>query len=228
MIQSAADPRAGRLALVAIAGQSLFPIAWLVAGGLDERYSHEKQYVSELGARGAEHAWIFDLGLTALGLSWVALGLALRVALRGRRSSWLPAGLFVATGMATTAVVLLPVDCSASVDEVCAALEERWELSWRHYAHAFSAWANQLMLAATPFAIALALRPGRLARLALAFGVIGVLIGAAHVAASFADEDRVGIYQRAGLVVVQGWSYLLAAALVLVSATRSPRFAEAP
>lgn len=224
--ESAAATRVQRLAIAAIVGQSIFPLAWLVAGGVSEGYSHEKQYVSELAARNADHAWIADVGIAALGLSWVCLGLALRVALPRRPWSRLPPALFLVVGLATALVVLLPTDCSPSVDDACRAREEAWELSWRHYAHGFIGWANQLMLAATPFALALALRPGPLARIALALGSIGLLIGAGHLAASFADEDRLGIYQRAGLVVVQGWTYLLAGALLLASAVRPPGFAE--
>lgn len=202
----------------AIALQSVFPLTWLVAGATTHGYSHEKQYVSELAAQGAEHAWIAALGIAALGLSWVALGLALRAALPIRRWAWLPPALFVATGAATTLVVVLPVDCAPSVDDACRTLEREWNLSWRHYAHGLIAWLNQLMLAATPFALALALRPGRLARLLVGLGVLGHLLGAAQVAAQLVDEDRVGIYQRTGLAVVQGWTYLLAACLLAVIA----------
>jgi hypothetical protein len=221
-----ASRRVRQLAIIAIVGQSVFPLTWLIAGGVSEGYSHEKQYVSELAARDAEHAWIADIGIAALGLSWIALGLALRAALPCRRWSWLPPALFLAAGAATTLVVLLPVDCSASVDDACRTLERSWDLSWRHYAHGFIGWGNQLMLAATPFALALALRPGRLSRLALALGLLGLLIGAGQFLAQFADEDRAGIYQRAGFVVVQGWSYLLAASLLLAATVRPAGFAE--
>jgi hypothetical membrane protein len=101
--------RVRRLAILAIVGQAVFPITWLVAGGLDQGYSHERQYVSELAGRHAEHPWIAALGIAALGLSWLALG--------------------------------------------------DGDLSWRHYAHGFVGWANQLMLAATPFALAAAALP---------------------------------------------------------------------
>jgi Protein of unknown function (DUF998) len=225
-LTESAGLRVRRLAIITIVGQSVFPLAWLVAGGVTEGYSHERQYVSELAARDAEHAWIAAIGIAALGLSWIALGLALRAALPRRRWSWLPPALFVATGTATTLGVLLPVDCSSSVDDACRTLERGWDLSWRHYAHGFVGWANQLMLAATPFALALALRPGRLSRLALALGLIGLLVGAAHLVAEISDEDRVGIYQRAGLVAVQGWSYLLAASLLLAATVRPTGFAE--
>jgi Protein of unknown function (DUF998) len=215
-----ASSRVQRLAILVIVGQSVFPLTWLIAGGVSEGYSHEEQYVSELAARNAEHPWIVAIGIAALGLSWIALGAALRVALPRRPWSWLPPALFIATGTATALVAVLPLDCSSSVDEGCRTLERGWDLSWRHYAHGFVSWAIQLMLAATPFALSLALRPGRLSRLALALGVIGLLIGAGHLAAEFADEDRIGIYQRAGLVAGQGWSHLLAASLLLTATVR--------
>jgi hypothetical protein len=213
-------PGVRRLALLAIAGQALFPLAWLVAGGVDEGYSHERQYVSELGARNAEHAWIFAVGAVALGLSWVAIGLALRGALPRRPWSWAPPALFVAAGVLAASVVLLPLDCSPTVDEACKAQLKDWDLSWRHYAHGFVGLAAQVVLAATPFALALALRPGMLSRVALGLGLVGLLIGAGLVVAPLVDEDREGIYQRAGLVVVQGWTCLLAAALLLDSFVR--------
>ena len=81
--------RVRQLAIVAIVGQAVFPLAWLTAGGVSEGYSHEAQYVSELAARDADYAWIVDIGIAALGLIWIALGLALHAALSGRRWSWL-------------------------------------------------------------------------------------------------------------------------------------------
>jgi uncharacterized protein DUF998 len=220
---SAAAVPVRRWAVVAIVGQSLFPLAWLVAGGIDRGYSHEKQYVSELAARNAAHPLIVEIGIALLALSWIALGLALRAGLPRRPWSWLPVALFLATGVAT-ALIALPLDCSASVDHACKARLENWQLSWRHYGHDFLGWGSQLMLAATPFALARALRPGILSRLALALGLIGLLIGVSLVIAPIVDEDRAGMYQRAGLVVVQGWTYLIAAALLLAATTGPPGF----
>jgi uncharacterized protein DUF998 len=217
-----------QLAGVAILGQSIFPLAWLVAGGIDSGYSHERQYVSELAARNAAHPWIAEIGIAALAVSWIALGVALRAGLPRRPWSWAPPALFLATGVATAGVVLLPLDCSPSVDHACRLRHEGWDLSWRHYGHEFLGWACQLMLAATPFALARALRPGILSRLALALGVIGLFIAAGGVAATLADESRAGIYQRAGLIVVQGWTYLLAAALLLAARARQPGFGQGP
>jgi uncharacterized protein DUF998 len=221
-----AAQRVQRLAVLAIVGQSLFPLSWLVAGGVESGYSHEKQYVSELGARGAEHRWLFDLGDLALGLSFVALGLALSVALRHRPWFWLPPALFVIIGLLTAAEALLPLDCASSIDSACRAQEKHWDLSWQHYAHGFVGLVVQVLLATTPFALALALRPGRLSRLALGLGLIGLLIGVGHLVVASVDDARLGIYQRAGLVVMQGWAYLLAGALLLAAVVRPVGFAH--
>ena len=223
---SRVNTRVRALSLAVIVGQSVFPLSWLVAGGLTDGYSHERQYVSELAGRDSEYAWLATIGIVALGLSWIALGLALRVALPRRSWSRGPAALFLAAGILTVLVAFLPVDCSPSIDEACAAREREWDLSWRHYGHGFIAWINQLLLAATSFAFALALRPGILSRLALTFGLIGLLIGAGYFAATIADEDHAGIYQRTALVAVQGWTYFLAAALLLVSYVRPTRDAQ--
>jgi hypothetical protein len=206
-----------QLALVALAGQAVFPLGWLVAGGLSDGYSHERQYVSELGARGMEYDWIFELGLLGLALSWVAIGLVLRHALPDPRWSRVSGALFLVAGVAAAAVVVLPVDCSASIDAACEERQRAGDLSWQHYAHGLIAWAEQLVLAATPFVVGRALPAGPLRHAAFALGAIGLVLGAAQLGIQFADEDRAGIYQRAGLVIVQGWSCLLACALLLVS-----------
>jgi hypothetical protein len=206
--------------VIAIVGQSLFSITWLVAGGIDGRYSDERQYVSELAARDAAHPWIVTVGIAALGVSFVALGLGLRAALPPRRWSRLGPMLFVAAGLGIALIALLPLDCAPSVDRACEARLKEWELSWRHYGHDIVGVAVQLSLAATPFALALALRPGPLARAAVLLGAIGLSLGVAHIAAISVDEDRAGIYQRAGLVALHGWACLLAVALLV------PRVAE--
>jgi hypothetical protein len=218
--------RVRRWATVAVVGQSIFPLAWLVAGGLERGYSHERQYVSELAARNAGHAWIADIGIAALGISFFGLGMALSAALPKRSWSGLPAALFIALGVGMLLVILFPLDCSPTVDPVCKSRLEDWGLSWRHYAHEFVSLVLQLMIAATPFALALALRRGPLARIALALGLIGLVLGAGQFVATAADGDRTGIYQRAGLIVMQGWAYLIAAGLLVSSAL--PLGSEAP
>src|SRR4051812_3939725 len=61
----------------ALAGQVAFVVAWIVGGALEPHYSAIDEYVSELGARDAAHAWIVNAGIVVLGLSWGALAIAL-------------------------------------------------------------------------------------------------------------------------------------------------------
>src|SRR3954453_18644609 len=83
-----------RLVWIALAGQVLFVVSWIVAGALEPGYSHLDQAVSELGAKNAAHPLIVNAGLIVFGLSFVALGVALARVLPSR----LAAGLFVAAG----------------------------------------------------------------------------------------------------------------------------------
>ena len=212
--------RVRRLVVAVAAGQARFALSWLVAGGLSESYSHERQHVSELAARNAEHALIVSLGIAVLGLSWIGFGYVFLLGLLRMRWWRRIALIFALAGSARSLVAFLPLDCAASVDDACRARGEAWDLSWRHYAHVLLAWGAQIALAVTPFTIALALRATPLARPLVALGVLGLLFGAATTVVGFADEARAGIYQRAGLAVVHGWTCLLAAAL-FVAATQA-------
>src|SRR5918997_563672 len=119
------------LAAGAIAAQVLFVVAWIVAGALDDGYSHMRDGVSVLGASDSENPLIVNAAIV----------------------------LFVAAGAVTAAAGFLPVDCSLA-DETC---EDAWragELSWQHDAHLWLGLAGGLLIAALPFAIAAALRPG--------------------------------------------------------------------
>jgi hypothetical protein len=208
------------LALVAVAGQALFVAAWLVAGALEPHYSHDRQFVSELAAMNAHHRWIVSAGLVAWGGSFFAIALALRKALPRRRWALLPPALFVAIGMLTAASALLPLDCMASVNPVCARHEEAWELSWTHSGHILAAWIGMTLIAATPFSLALALAPGRLSRVALALGIAGLALALLLLSPLLFDAGRdihAGMYQRVGLAIVHGWVCLIAASLFLVA-----------
>ena len=208
------------LAIIALLGQGLFGFAWLVAGALEDGYSHERQPVSELAARHADHAWIMNLGLVAFAASFIALGLALRIALPRRRWAWAPPALFLAIGVGIALSLAFNLDCAPSIDQACRERGEAGDLSWRHYGHILAGLTTTLLIAATPFAFALALRPGRLARIALLFGLIALALGVGDFVTLSVDEDNGGIYQRTGLASVHGWVGLIAVSLLVPWAVR--------
>src|SRR3954467_12929182 len=86
------------LVWVAFAGQVVFVAAWIVAGALEPHYSHLEQFVSELAARHAAHPWIVTVGIAAMAVSWVLLGVALWQVLPRWRASAIASGLFVVAG----------------------------------------------------------------------------------------------------------------------------------
>src|SRR3954447_21311691 len=161
------------LTWVALAGQVVFIAAWVVAGALEPGYSHIDQAVSELAARTAAHPGIVTAGVVAFGLSFAALGMAMPAALPRRRAGRIAAALFVGAGLAIALTAVFRLDCGPSVEH-CRDLWRDGALSWQQDAHVWTAFGAQLLLAATPFAIAAALWPAPSGLAALGSGVVGL------------------------------------------------------
>ncbi len=209
------------LAAGAIAVQVAFVVAWVVAGALDPGYSHLEEGVSELGGRDAAHPWIVNTAIALLGLSFAAVGLALRAVLPRRRASGVAVALFVLAGALTAPVALLPVDCSFA-DQRC---EDAWragELSWQTDAHVWLALIAPVVIALLPFAVAAALRPGPVSTALLGLGTFAVAMLVVGTAFGFADTGDYGAGQRIGLFLVHGWIVLVAGG-VLYATRRPPR-----
>lgn len=208
------------LAAGAIAAQVVFVIAWIVAGALDPGYSHMEDGVSVLGARDAEHPWIVNTAIVLFGLSFIAVGLALRAVLPRRRARTVAIALFVTAGAATAAAGFLPVDCSLS-QQSC---EDAWragELSWQNDVHLWLSLLGPVLIASLPFAIAAALRPGPVSTVALGVGAFAVAALVISLALGFAEAGNYGVGQRIGLFLVHGWIVIVAAG-VLYATRREP------
>jgi len=206
----ARSPRVTALCGVAVAGQLAFVVAWAIAGTLEPGYSAADQTVSELAAGGAANPWILWLGLLALALSdgSVALLLRERLGLAG----WLPALMFAVAAVGVLAILALPLDCMTNADAACSARVDGGGASWQHRGHNVAAVSVQLILVATPFAVAYALRRWRRpARWASAAGVVGVATVVA-VAMSDPGAPGYGIYQRVTFAFVHLWVVAIAVA----------------
>ena len=214
------DRRARTLAWYAVAAQIAFVLAWLVAGLLEPGYSFVEQAISELGARDAEHAWIVNAALVALGASFAALGIALRRVLPRRPAASATVALLVLAGLATVAAGLLPLDCGMTVNEACERSWRAGDLRWQHDGHLWAAFASQLALLPTPFLIARALWPSNEAVAALAAGAGGLLIAAGATLGYGADTGADGLVQRASVAALHAWCLILAAGVL--HATRGP------
>lgn len=218
--------RVRALAWFAIAAQALFVAGWIIAGALEPGYSPVRMYVSELGRRGAAHPWIFDLSTVVWGLGFIALGIAMLPALEERPWRRVAPGLFVLAGILAIALAPLRLDCAASVNHLCSVQQKAGLLSWREYGHVWTAFGLEVTLLLTPFALAHALWPGRLARLTLLgasvvamllvlFLFVGISVGA-HTHHGGPD----GLWQRFWLAVVHVWVLLCATALILEATSR--------
>ncbi len=205
----ARSPRTTALCGVAVAGQLAFVATWAVAGALEPGYSAADQTVSELAAGGAANPWILWLGLLALSLSDGSVALLLRERLG--RPGWLPAAMFALAAAGVLAILALPLDCMTNGEAACSGRVDAGEVSWQHRGHNVAAVSVQLILVATPFAVAWARRGRPLARWALGAGVLGVATVLA-VAVSDPGEAGYGIYQRVTFGFVHLWVLVIAVA----------------
>jgi hypothetical protein len=219
-LAEAARPRVWVLAWYAVVAQALFVAGWILAGALEPGYSPVRMYVSELGRRGAAHPWIFDVSVALWGLGFIALGIALLPVLRARPWALVAPSLFVLAGACAMLDAPLRLDCASTVSHVCRARETAGSLPWREYGHVWASLGIEASLLLTPFALARSLWPGRLARVVLVGAVVVALllvlsaVLGVSVGAHNRHGDSAGLWQRVWLLVVHGWVFICAAALI--------------
>src|SRR4051812_11383215 len=204
----------------ALAGQLAFIAAWVVAGALEPGYSHVDQAVSELAARTAAHPGIVTARIVAFGLSFAALGLALAPALPHRRPARVASGLFVAAGLAIVLSAVFRLECGPSVEH-CRDLWRDGALSWQQDAHVWTAFGAQLLLTATPFAVAAALWPAPSGLAALSSGVVGLGLGVL-TGVGEAGGAADGLFQRLGLATLHLWVLIVAVGILHVLRRPAP------
>jgi Protein of unknown function (DUF998) len=214
--------RARALAWAALAGQVVFIASWAIAGEQQSGYSHVEHYVSELGADGAEHAWLANAGIVVLGLSFLALALAVRPVLPRRPASDVAVGALLLTAVGFVVAAVLPLDCLRATDAGCQALWDDRDVSWQQEGHAWAALAARLGTVVATFALARALWPSPAGALALVSGLIGIAISVLLSVVGVAPEDAVeGLWQRFGFGALH-LGVLIVAAGVLWAARREP------
>jgi Protein of unknown function (DUF998) len=125
-------------------------------------------------------------------------------------------------GMLAILLAPLRLDCADSVNGICKAQQDLGSLSWRHYGHMWAAFGIQLTLLLTPFALARATWPSRLARLLLiGGGAVALLLGTDFLA-NANQGSSVGLGQRLQLLVIHGWVILCATALLFEASAGWP------
>lgn len=214
------------LAWFAIATQFLFVAAWIVAGALEDGYSHLDHRVSELGADGAANPWIVNTAIVLLGLGIAALAPALLRVLPRRPAARVAAGLFLLAGLALVVAGLFSADCSSAVDATCQDRWDAWDVDASAKIHAWSSEVGQILFLATPFALARALWNRPVAAPTLAAGVIGLGISAGAIVLFGIDHAPDGLTQRLGLTALHAWVVLVAIG-VLWETRRPPKLPAA-
>jgi hypothetical membrane protein len=209
------------LAWAVILAQVVFVGGWVLGGALEPHYSPVRQYISELGRRGAAHPWIFVVFVGVWGLGFIALAAAVLPSLRTRPWPLAMPLMFALAGVCAILVGPLRMDCSPTVSAVCRSREAAGALSWHHYAHEWLSLGIDVSLLATGFVFARSAWPSRLARLVLS-GALVIL--SAWLVTFFLHDSFVGyqgLEERLWALVAQAWALVCATVLIL-EATLEP------
>ena len=209
------------LAWFAIAAQFVFVAAWIVAGGLEDGYSHLDHHVSELGADTAANPLLMNASIVVLGLGIAALAPALLRVLPKRPATRVAAALFLLAGLATLVGGIFNLDCSTAVDANCQERLDEWTVDTSSKIHGWAAFVAQIFFVLTPFALARALWGRRVAAPVLASGIGGVALGLALNALLSVDNTPDGLTQRLGLTLIHAWVVFVAIG-ILWSTRRAP------
>jgi hypothetical protein len=206
------------LAWAAIVAQAVFLGGWILAGALEPHYSPVRQYLHELGRRGAAHPWIFTIFMGVWGFGFIALAVAIVPALRTRPWPLAMPLLFVLAGVC--AILLGPLhtlhmDCSPTVSSVCKSRGAAGALSWRYYADVWLSLGINISLLLTGFAFARSAWPSRLARLVFSGTVVLLLAGIVTFVLHDSFVGYQGLEERLWALVAQLWALVCATALIL-------------
>ena len=179
------------LAWAGVAGPVTFITSWAAAGALTPGYSPLEEPVSRLAAAGAPHRPLMNAGFLVFAAAMPLYAVPLRSVLPGR--AWLTA---VACGVGSAGIAATPLGFSDGLDA----------------AHAAAAGSTYLAMAVLPVAAAGSLARSGRQRAAQMSAAVGVVAGAC-LAASIVAEP-VGLFQRAGLTLVDAWIVTSAVAIL--------------
>jgi len=212
----------GRLVLgwLAVTGPIAYTIAWIVSGVLQDGYSIRRDFISELAALDARHAWIMITGFLWLGAGTVALGIGLAGALEGKLGR-IGSILVALAGVGIIVAGLARVDCRSSLP-ACAARLDAGDVSWHSATHELVSLLVFLMLVAAPLVLA---RPfggsGRwrdLRAYSITTGVVGLVVLALLLSGVVGSWN--GVVQRVFLTILLIWIAVLGARLIRLSRVR--------
>jgi hypothetical membrane protein len=205
----------------AVVGPVVFTVASLVAGSVQDVYSLRREDISALAAIDAQHAWIMIVGIVALGVSLVALGLGLVGAIDDGRSATVGSILLILAGLSFAAAGVARNDCSSEL-EACKKRVTSGNVSWHHSVHDVVGIAAFLFLVLAPLVLARAFRADSrwrdLRRYSLTSGALAsalVLVLGAEV-----FDGWNGLVQRVLIAVLLLWMVVLGTRLVRIGPTQ--------
>jgi hypothetical membrane protein len=208
------------LGWLAVLGPIAFTVAWIVSEVLQDGYSPQQDYISELAALDAQQAWIMITGFLLLGAGTVSLGAGLAGAVKGRPAR-IGSILVTIAGASIIVAGLARTDCRIRLD-TCAARIDAGEASWHSVTHDWVSLVVFLGLIAAPLVLARAFRGDESWRYLRAYSITTGLVGLALLVLLFSGvaESWTGVVQRVFVTVLFLWVAILGARLIRLSRVR--------
>jgi Protein of unknown function (DUF998) len=202
---------AAMVALFVLGGLALFWTAMLVAAAVNPAYSHRRDYVSVLAARGAEHGWLGVIAIAAAGAAMLPAGLLILPFSRAAATA------IVLAGIGFLVVSFTRLDCPNGA--AGCGLGGRFAISGSTEITHWTA----ATVSTTLFIAGIALTGLALLRIRRTLpGLLTLAAAAVTVGAFLATGGQTpGGEQRLGIVVATGW--LAAVALAVLVASRRSR-----
>ena len=192
----------------------------IVAEVLQDGYNLRRDYISELAALDARHAWIMIAGFLVLGVGTVALGIGLAGALDGRLGR-IGSILVALAGVGIIVAGLARVDCRSGL-AACAARIDAGDVSWHSATHELVSLLVYIVLVAAPLVIARAFSGDAAWRDLSAYSITTGVVGLVLMVLLFSGVAGSwnGVVQRVFVTVLLLWIAILGARLIRLSRVR--------
>lgn len=205
--------RALTLARLSVRSGIAFAVVLLVAGFVDQGYSHVSEGISALASDESDAAGLMTLGFLFLALTAITAGMALWTRPTGKRGK-VASALVIVAGLITAADGFIRQSCS-SLQQSCLDRESAGTVSGAHMLHNLSALALFLMLVIAGFLFASALKHSRVHHALATPTRVAACSSLALMVwfGSAAYGDFGGLVQRAFVLVAYGLPVVLAVRL---------------
>jgi hypothetical membrane protein len=164
------------LAACGVVAAVLLPVAWIILGVLEPRFSLLDNDGSDLGALGAHHAATWNVIISATGVLVVLCSIALLRTLSRRVASTVGSLLVTLVGVGLFIDGRNREDCSPATDKACLKAVEAWHISGHFQVHIIESIVTFVALICAPLVLRATFRASEQWRDLAAFSLLAAVV----------------------------------------------------